>query len=675
MVSNIAGTSVELLQGEQIAWCEPVGLIDATVSNPEDTLTEDLVGEVQENNSPQAEEELDQEVPDHLKVLLADLALVPEQRKQVAELILNHQTAFIGADGEIGRTDLIKHEIHTGDAPPKRIPARRQPAAMQELILGEVNKMLKRDVIVPSNSPWSSPIVLVKKKDGMARFCVDYCLLNDVTTKDAYPLPNIEDTFDALSGASYFCALDLASGYWQVEMDEDSQRKTAFSTRYGLYEFRVMPFGLCNAPATFERLMETVLRGNVWQRCLVYLDDIIVYGKDFPSTLANLDTILTALEKANLRLKPSKCEFFKKALKFLGFIITGQGVSCDPDKIKAVEDWPTPTNLRKLRSFLGFCNYLRRFVPNYSVITVPLVALTHSAIKWEWGSEQEGAFRELKTVLTQAPMLAHPLPGAQFILDTDASAMGIGGVLSQNHPDGTERVIAYASQTLSKTERNYCTTKRELLAVVRMLKKFRHYLWGREFRLRTDHASLTWLLNFKDPDGMLQRWLTRMSEYHIAIEHRPGIKHCNADGMSRCMGSDVEPSPERDSTDDMFDGAVAPRTARQTANGIKQCLQSLTEEFKVECHIRNVRYVRSVPDGEDTIVEIDFVARLADSDDSGDSGFEDAESDKSSHVLDEPVTRKEDLLVKNRIYLELSKLTWLTTYSNADIAAAQEDDP
>ena len=468
-----------------------------------------------------------------VETLLRGTELTAAQTSEVRELLANYEDVFSLPGSRLGRSSKVQHRIDTGTHPPIRQKARRIPTAQHPMYREEMAKMKELDIIEPSDSPWASPTVLVRKKDGTMRFCVDYRRLNDVTIKDSYPLPNIEDTFDSLSGATYFCALDLASGYWQVDVHPDDRPKTAFLTREGLWQFKVMPFGLCNAPATFERLMEMVLRGLLWERCLVYIDDIVVYGRTFQETLQNLEAVLKRVKDAGLKLKPKKCELFTKEILYLGFRVSGEGVKPDPGKIEAVTKWPRPYSVTDVRAFLGFANYHRRFIQDFAQIAKPLQLLTNKGQPFVWGESQQVAFESLKSLLTTCPMLHHPVPDVPFILDTDASAFALGGVLSQR-VDEEERVVAFASKSLSKTEMNYCTTHRELLAVIRMTDKFRHYLWGRRFRLRTDHASLKWLLNYKDADGMLARWLAKLQAYDFSIEHRPGLQHGNADGLSRC---------------------------------------------------------------------------------------------------------------------------------------------
>ncbi|GBN43724.1 Retrovirus-related Pol polyprotein from transposon 297 [Araneus ventricosus] len=358
--------------------------------------------------------------------------------------------------------------------------------------------MVDNGIIEESSGPWASPIVLVKKKDGSTRFCVDYRKLNEITIKDSYPLPRIDDTLDALNGSQWFSTLDLKSGYWQVEIQPEDKEKTAFTTRQVLWQFKVMPFGLCNGPATFKRLMETVLRGLTSDACLVYLDDIIIVGRTFQEHLNNIS----------------------------------DGVKTDPEKTKAVVDWPRPETVHYLRSFLGLCTYYRRFVRNFSAIARPLHKLTEARSNFNWTEECEKSFNSLKQALITSPVLTYPRTDKEFILDTDASNEGIGAVLSQKIGNN-ECIIAYLSKSLGKPERNYCATRKELLAIAKSIEHFHHYLYGRKFLLRTDHASLRWLLNFREPEGQIARWIQRLQEYDFEIQHRKGTSHGNADALSR----------------------------------------------------------------------------------------------------------------------------------------------
>ena len=476
----------------------------------------------------------ERKMPEHLEEMFKRSVehLDEEETQKVADLLIRYQDVFSKGSHDLGCTGLVKHSIDTGDSRPLRQPYRRLPQGQQEEADRQVKEMLEQGIIQPSSSPWASPIILVKKKDGTMRFCVDYRRVNNVTVKDAYPLPRIDDTFDTLSGSRWFSTLDLASGYWQVELDEEAKIKSAFCVRGGLFQWKVMPFGLCNAPSTFERLMEQVFRGMHWKILLLYLDDVIVFGQTFEEELERLEKVFQKLRVAKLKLKPKKCHLFQKVVHYLGHVVSEEGVATDPEKIETVKNWPTPENVDHVRSFLCLVSYYRRFIKNFASVARPLHRLTEKNEVFEWSEECEQAFQQLKSRLVEAPILGYPAREGEYILDTDASGFGLGGVLSQVQ-DGKERVIAYVSKTLNRAERNYCVTRRELLAVVKFIKHFKQYLYGREFTVRTDHAALRWLLNFKNPEGQLARWIEVLSEYHFTIQHRPGRHHGNADGLSR----------------------------------------------------------------------------------------------------------------------------------------------
>lgn len=455
-----------------------------------------------------------------------------EQQEMVRDLLQKHIKVFAKSKTDLGKTNIVSHKINTGDARPIKQQPRRIPLHKKEAAREEVQRMLKAGIIEPSSSAWSAPIVLVTKKDGSIRYCIDYRKLNEVTQKDSYPLPRIDDSLDALRGSQWFSCLDLASGYWQVAMDPKDKEKTAFVTTHGFYQFKVMPFGLCNAAATFERLMENVLAGLNFEICLLYIDDIIVYSKDFHSHVNHLDVVLQRLQEAGLKVSPKKCDFFKDQVAFLGHIVSQEGISTSPDKVSAIKEWPVPKSVTDVRSFLGTCSYYRRFIKQFTDIARPLHKLTEKTEKFTWTPQCDEAFKNLKIALTSAPILRYPNLNLPFVLDTDASAFAMGGVLSQIE-DRIERPIAYFSKSFNKPERNYCVTRRELLAVVSSIKHFHHYLYGKNFLVRTDHGALTWLLNFKNPEGQVARWLEVLQTYNFKIEHRPGKQHGNSDGLSR----------------------------------------------------------------------------------------------------------------------------------------------
>ncbi|GFS56381.1 retrovirus-related Pol polyprotein from transposon 17.6 [Trichonephila clavipes] len=338
--------------------------------------------------------------------------------------------------------------------------------------------------------------------------------------------------------------MDLRSGYWQIEIDETDREKTAFITPEGLYEFKVMPFGLCNAPATFERMMDNLLRHFKWTMCLCYLDDIIVFSETFEDHLIRLRLVLKCLQEAGLKLNSMKCLFAAQEVKILGHLVSSNGVRPDPDKIKAVRNFPTPKNIHDIRSFLGFCSYFRRFIKGFCYLAEPLQSLLKSGVEFYWGPEEVEAFHSLKKALTSDPVLGMYDERASTEIHTDASGYGIGAVLVQIQ-NNVEKVIAYASRTLTKAEKNYSTTERECLAIVWATNKFWPYIFGKHFTVVTDHHSLCWLMNLKDPSGRLARWALRLQEHDFDVKYKTGKKHSDADALSRNPVEEETETPDK----------------------------------------------------------------------------------------------------------------------------------
>ncbi|XP_048084297.1 uncharacterized protein LOC125284405 [Alosa alosa] len=378
--------------------------------------------------------------------------LTPPQSGQLRGVLEHWQKVFSQSEEDHGRTEAVYHTIPTGDAAPIRQRYRPVPPNLYNELRTLLRDMLEGGVIRESASPWASPVVLVKKKDQSWRFCVDYRKLNAVTHKDAYPLPRVEESLTSLKKAEWYSTLDLASGYWQVEVLPADKEKTAFATPLGLYEFERMPFGLCNAPATFQRLMQHCLGGQVHEFLLIYLDDIILYSPDFSSHVGHLEQVFAKLHEHGLKLQPAKCRLFQRSVQYLGHVVTPGGVATDPEKTEAVRKWPTPTNIREVRSFLGFVGYYRRFILSFARRAGPLHALLKGTgggktRSIDWSPDCEKAFQDLKESLLRAPVLAYADFSLPFRLYNDASLHGLGAVLAQVQ-EGRERVIAYASRGL-----------------------------------------------------------------------------------------------------------------------------------------------------------------------------------------------------------------------------------
>ena len=472
-------------------------------------------------------------MPKHLEDLFKRSCegLTVEQCTRLGQLLMSFEDIFAKHDLDLGCFTEIKHDIDTGDHAPVRHKLRRTPFSFQSEEENHLAKLLDLGVIRPSNSAWASAPVLIRKKDGSVRWCIDYRDLNAKTVKDSFPLPNIQDCLDTLSGSVFFSTLDMASGYYQIELEESAKPKTAIITRYGLFEHNRMGFGLCNAPATFQRAIQLVLMGLTWKQALAYLDDVNVLGKDFDDHLRNLEEVFLRFRRYHLKFKPKKCFLFRRQVKFLGKLCTPEGLNITPDKVEAVKNWQRPKNTKEVESFLGFANYHREHIRGFANLTKCLYDLTGKQ-KFFWSEEQEEAFVRMKELLISAPCLAYPRPEGMFILDTDASKYTIGAELSQVQ-DGVVRPIAYASNILLPAHRKYCTTRKELLAIIKFTDQFRHYLLGRHFTVRTDHHSLVWLFRFRKLEGQLARWQEQLAQFDFQIVHRPGGKHSNADGLSR----------------------------------------------------------------------------------------------------------------------------------------------
>ena len=398
----------------------------------------------------------------------------------------------------------------------------------------QLEELVKSGFIQPSKSPFGAPILFVKKKDGTMRMCIDYRALNNITIKNAYPLPRIDELFDRLQGARYFSKIDLRSGYHQIRIDPQDVPKTAFRTRYGHFEFLVLPFGLTNAPGTFMHLMHQTFREFLDDFVLVFLDDILIFSRTLEEHQRHVTQVLTKLRESKLYAKESKCDFFKEEVEFLGHLVGRNGVRMMEDKVKAIVDWPTPSKVADVRAFLGTAGYYRKFIRGFSGIAMPLSDLTKEESKFQWSTPQETAFQRLKAAIAQEPVLALPDPKRPFVIHVDASGFATGAVLQQDHGHGLQP-IAYLSKKMLDAETRYPIHEQELLAIIVALKAWRHYLMGARFTITimSDHKSLTQFKTQPLLSGRQARWKDVLADYDFDIVYVEGKANVVADGLSR----------------------------------------------------------------------------------------------------------------------------------------------
>lgn len=471
-----------------------------------------------------------------------------EENYHLTKLIKEYSEIFHQSDEPLSFTNRVKHHIRTTDETPIYTKSYRYPQIHQQEVQKQINEMLAQRIIRPSHSPWSSPIWVVPKKADASgkqkwRIVVDYRKLNDKTINDKYPIPNITSLLDKLGRCQYFTTLDLASGFHQIEMNPADIPKTAFNTENGHFEYLRMPFGLKNAPATFQRVMDDVLRGLQNDICLVYLDDIIVFSTSLQEHIERLRLVFERLRQSNLKIQLDKSEFLQKEVDYLGHVVTPEGVKPNPLKIEAILKYPIPSTTKQIKGFLGLLGYYRKFIPNFAKITKPLTqCLKKDATINVNDPAYRKCFEHCKTLLTNEPILQYPDFTKTFHLTTDASNYAIGAVLSQG-PIGQDRPIAYASRTLNSHEINYSTIEKELLSIVWATKYFRPYLFGRKFNIMTDHKPLQWLFSLREPNSKLVRWRLKLEEFDYNIQYKKGTQNKVADPLSRieCLVNETDP--------------------------------------------------------------------------------------------------------------------------------------
>jgi len=396
----------------------------------------------------------------------------------------------------------------------------------------------KRGWIRASTSPAGAPIYFVKKKDGGLCLCVDYRQLNEITIKDRTPLPLIRESLDQLSNATVYTKRDIRDAYYNLRIWVGDEWKTAFRTRYGLFEYCIMPFGLTNVPASFQRWMNKILSEYLDIFCVAYLDDILIFSQNEEDHRKHVRTILERVKETGLTLKASKCELHTGENEYLGYLISPQGLRMDEEKIRMIKEWKEPTNIKGIQSFLGFANFYRRFIQDYSQITTPLTRLTRKEVEWEWGDEQQAAFEAFKTAMMTEPILQHFDLERPVIVKTDASDYAIGAICSQSDQNGILHPVAYYSRKLKDPERNYDIHDKELLAIVDLLRKWDTYCktMGPKIMILTDHKNLEYWKTKKDLNIRQARWGERLANYNFTIKYRPGKLASKPDILSRESG-------------------------------------------------------------------------------------------------------------------------------------------
>ena len=450
-------------------------------------------------------------------------------------LVKEYSDVFADLPKGLPPTRALDHKIEVipGSAPPNRQTYRLSLEELAEL-KQQLQELIDHKFIQPSTSPFGAPVLFVKKKDGTKRLCIDYRALNEITVKNVYPLPRVDDLLNQLHGAKCFSKIDLRSGYHQVRIHQDDIHKTAFNTRYGHFEFCVLPFGLTNAPATFMHLMQHLFQKHLDSFVIIYLDDILIYSPEEATHRKHVRIVLDILRQNKLFAKLSKCEFFKSSLSFLGHVVSANGVSMEPDKIEAISKWPPPANVKEVRAFLGLAGYYRNFVAQFSAISTPITSLLQKDQPFVWSTEQQLAFDKLKHAITSAPVLILPeRDGTRpYVIATDASGFAVGATLMQDQGSGLQP-LAFMSKKMLDAERNYPVHEQELLAIVVALKAWEHLIGTRECIIKTDHDSLKYLKSQPKLTARQQRWQEFLSRFNLSIEYTPGKTNVVADALSR----------------------------------------------------------------------------------------------------------------------------------------------
>lgn len=512
--------------------------------------------------------------PNFLNLFRTD-HLNSEEKKQLLKLCKKFYDIFYKEGDCLTFTNEIKHRIKTTDDTPVYAKSYRYPFIHKEEVKKQISSMLEQGIIKHSYSPWSSPVWIVPKKMDASgkqkwRLVIDYRKLNEKTISDRYPIPNITDILDKLGKCMYFSTLDLASGFHQIEMHSKDIAKTAFTVEGGHYEYIRMPFGLKNAPSTFQRVMDNVLTDLVGKICLVYLDDIIIFSTSLQEHIENLQLVFEKLQKSNFKIQLNKSEFLKNEIAYLGHIVTTSGIKPNPEKIQVIQNFPIPRTQKEIKRFLGLLGYYRKFIKDFAKLAKPFTECLKKGRKIDLNEKYIETFEVCKHILTNDPILQYPDFSQPFILTTDASKFAIGAVLSQGQI-GNDKPICYASRTLCESETNYSTIEQELLAIVWATKYFRPYLFGRKFKIVTDHKPLTWLMSLKEPNSKLIRWRLKLEEFDYEIVYKKGRLNSNVDTLSRIKINNPNVNTIEVNTNDLH---VPNSTSGNTINSDREDLDS-----------------------------------------------------------------------------------------------------
>ena len=478
---------------------------------------------------------------DHKKSILEQVTigknLTEQQKSIVKNLIGEYDDIFAENPKKPKKSKLVEHPIITDDALPVKRKYKRIPLAWEDEVEQQIQEMIKNDIIRPSTSPWNAPLILVKKKDGSTRFVCDFRGLNDVTIKDTYPLPNVRDVLDSMHGSRYWTTLDAASAYWSMPLREEDKEKTAFSVPRGKFEFNVTPYGLTNAGASYQRMMDICLAGLPPERILAYLDDIVIFSPTFEDHIADVRKVFDRLRSADISLKASKCVFASDEVEYLGYELSMNGIKPQRKLTEAILSFEKPENRKELKRFLGLIGFYRNFIDGFGNICHPLNRLTSENVQFVWSEECAVAFEGLKARLASKPVLAFPCLGKDFIVDVDASDMAFGGVLMQTGEDGLLHPVAYFSDAVQKSQSGWAPTTKEAFALVLATRHWHVYLAGVNFILNSDHNPLQYMREQKDPRGKFSRWILELEEYSYKVNYIPGVENVRADPLSRNIGA------------------------------------------------------------------------------------------------------------------------------------------